>query len=66
MYRVSAVEEAIAKRHLQSVLSDYVLPALPVSIAYVERRLQSAKVRAFIELLMAELQVNTAFAAAGR
>jgi DNA-binding transcriptional LysR family regulator len=61
---VYLVKEAIAKQRLRPLLSDYVLPALPVSIAYVERRLQLAKVRTFIDYLAAELQGDTVFAGA--
>jgi DNA-binding transcriptional LysR family regulator len=49
------VRTALAEGRLVSMLDDYVLPPLPVSAAYVERRYQAVKVQRFIELLVAEL-----------
>lgn len=57
------VQQELAAQRLLPLLSDYVLPPLPVSIAYVDRRYQAAKVRCFIDLLAAELRGGTAFAA---
>jgi DNA-binding transcriptional LysR family regulator len=52
------VRDALAAGLLESVLDGYVLPPLPVSAAYVERRYQAVKVQRFIELLVAELAVG--------
>lgn len=52
------VRDALATGRLESVLDDYVLPPLPVSAAYAERRYQAAKLQRFIELLVAELAVE--------
>lgn len=45
------VAEAIARRRLRIVLSDYEQPPLPIQIVYPSSRLLSAKVRAFIDLV---------------
>jgi DNA-binding transcriptional LysR family regulator len=50
------VQDALAAGALESLLDEYVLEPLPVSVAYVERRYQTVKVQRFIELLIAELQ----------
>jgi LysR family transcriptional regulator, regulator for bpeEF and oprC len=45
------VRDALAAGRLVPLLSDYVLPALPLSLVYVDRRFLPVKVRVFIDHL---------------
>jgi DNA-binding transcriptional LysR family regulator len=49
-------EAALNAGRLEPLLDEFVLPPLPVSAAYVERRYQPARVRRFIELLVEEMR----------
>lgn len=49
-------QPALRAGRLQTLLDAFVLPPLPVSVAYVERRYPSAKVQRFIALLVDELR----------
>lgn len=50
------VRDALAAGRLVPLLEDYVMPAPPLSIVYVDRRFQPAKVRVFIEHLTAAFE----------
>ena len=55
------VRAALAAGRLVPLLADYVLPPQPLSIVYVDRRFQPAKVRVFIDHLTAAFQGDEVF-----
>ena len=52
------VKKALAARTLVPVLNQYVLPALPLSLVYLQRRLQPVKVRKFIDHLVHHVRAD--------
>jgi DNA-binding transcriptional LysR family regulator len=56
--------DAVAAGQLVPLLTDYLLPPLPLSLVYAERRFQLAKVRAFIEHLSAAFAGDDRFGGA--
>lgn len=50
-------QAALDTGRLQPLLEIFVLPPLPVSVAYIERRYQAAKVQRFIDVLVEELRL---------
>lgn len=56
-------QAALDAGRLDSLLDEYVVPPLPVSAAYVERRYPSARVQRFIELVIEELRATAPVAA---
>jgi len=52
------VKDALATQRLVPLLGEYVLPSLPLSLVYLERRLQPAKVRQFIGHLISRFRAG--------
>ena len=52
------VRESLAAGRLVPLLTDYLVAPLPLSIVYVDRRFQPAKVRVFIDHLTAAFEAG--------
>ena len=55
------VDSYLASHQLQTLLSEFELPPLPVHVIYLEGRYASAKVRTFVDLVVAKLRAIQAF-----
>ena len=54
------VEPGLAAGELQTVLSEYELPPLPIHVVHQEGRIVSAKVRSFVDFMVEKLRGDTA------